>query len=50
MVTVAQFYNEIIDHYDISTQEKLGGGKLRQQPPHQGRARTPSTKNGELKN
>ena len=32
MITIAQFYNEILNHYDISTQEKLGGGKLRQQP------------------
>ena len=32
MISVAHFYNEIINHYDISTQEKLGGGKLRQQP------------------
>ena len=29
---IAHCYNEIINHYDISTQEKLGGGKLRQQP------------------
>ena len=28
---IAHCYNEIINHYDISTQEKLGGGKLR---PH----------------
>ena len=32
MITIAHCYNEIINHYDISTQEKLGGGKLRQQP------------------
>lgn len=32
MITIAQCYNEIINHYGISTQEKLGGGKLRQQP------------------
>ena len=31
MITIAHCYNEIINHYDISTQEKLGGGKLR---PH----------------
>ena len=31
MITIAHFYNEIINHYDISTQEKLGWGKLR---PH----------------
>ena len=29
MITIAHFYNEIINHYDISAQEKLGGGKLR---------------------
>ena len=29
---IAHCYNEIINHYDISTQEKLGGDKLRQQP------------------
>ena len=33
MITIAHCYNEIINHYDISTQEKLGGDKLRQ-PPH----------------
>ena len=32
MITIAHCHNEIINHYDISTQEKLGGGKLRQQP------------------
>ena len=30
MITIAHCYNEIINHYDISTQEKLGGGKLRE--------------------
>ena len=25
MITVAHFYNELINHYDISTQENLGG-------------------------
>ena len=28
---LAHFYNEIINHYGISTQDKLGGCKLRQQ-------------------
>lgn len=32
MITIAHCYNEIINHYGISTQEKLGGSKLRQQP------------------
>ena len=32
MITIAHIYNEIINHYHISTQEKLGGGKLCQQP------------------
>ena len=32
MITVAHFYNENVNHYDVSTQEKLGGSKLRQQP------------------
>ena len=32
MITVAHFYNEFINHYDISTQENLGRGKLCQQP------------------
>ena len=32
MITIAHCYNEIINHYDILTQEKVGGGKLRQLP------------------
>ena len=32
VITIPHFYNEIINYYDISTPEKLGGGKLRQQP------------------
>ena len=32
MIIVAHFCNEIINHYNISTPEKLGGGKFRQQP------------------
>ena len=31
VITIPHFYNEIINYYDISTPEKLGGGKLRQQ-------------------
>ena len=33
----AHFYNEIINNYDISFQEKLGGGNLR---PHKDKTRT----------
>ena len=32
MIIVAHFCNEIINHYNISTPEKLGGVKFRQQP------------------
>ena len=32
MITIAHCYNEIINHYEISTQEKFGEGKLCQQP------------------
>ena len=32
MIIVTHFYNEVINHYNISTPEKLGGGKFRQQP------------------
>ena len=55
MITVAHFYNEIINHYGISTQEKLGGSKLQPhsvanptKAEHAHQAHT--QKNGELKN
>ena len=32
MITIAHCCNEIINHYDISTQEKIRLSKLRQQP------------------
>ena len=35
--TTTHFYNEIISNYDISSQEKLGGGNL---PPHKDKTRT----------
>ena len=57
MITVSHFYNEIINHYGISTQEKLGVSKSRQQPPHSVANPTKARehaheaqKNGELKN
>ena len=55
MITVAHFYNEFINHYDISTQENIGRGKLRQQShsvanPIKAEHAHQAQKNGELKN
>ena len=55
MITVAHFYNENVNHYDVSTQEKLGGSKLRQQPhsvadPTKAKHAHQVQKNNELKN
>ena len=48
MITVAHFYNEIVNHYDNSTQEKLGGANYATchtlWQSHLGRARAPSGK------